>query len=136
MPWLFDDEAVDVVRFFNSLKTHLMPYLYDAARAAHAHGWPVLRAMVLEYPDDPTCRYLDTQYMLGPAMLVAPIFSPDGDVQYYLPAGEWRHLLTGETASGPQWRREKYGYLGLPLWVDLSREGSWECLGKTFDGRS
>ncbi len=60
----------------------------------------MLRAMILEFPDDPTCRYLDTQYMLGPALLVAPIFSPAGEVSYYLPEGEWRNLLTGEDRPG------------------------------------
>ena len=100
MPWLFDDEAVDVLRFFNGLKTHLMPYLLDAAREAHEHGWPVCAPMVLEFPDDPTCRPLDMQYMLGSALLVAPVFNPRGDVTYYLPAGEWRHLLTGEIGQG------------------------------------
>ena len=49
VPWLFDDEAVDVLRFFTNLKAHLMPYMLDTAREAHEHGWPVLRATVLEF---------------------------------------------------------------------------------------
>ena len=121
VPWLFDDEAVEVLRFFNNLKTQIMPYLLDAAREAHEHGWPVLRAMVLEFPDDPTCRYLDMQYMLGPALLVAPIFNEHGQVEYYLPAGEWRNLLTGEVVSGGQWRKETHDYFSLPLWVHVER---------------
>jgi len=128
MPWLFGDEAIDVLRFFNRLKTHIMPYLMDAASEAHNHGWPMLRAMILEFPDDPTCRYLDTQYMLGSALLVAPVFSPASDVSYYLPAGEWRNLLTGEVAQGPGWRHEKHNYFSLPLWVNVSRSSQWECL--------
>ncbi len=128
MPWLFDDEAVGVLRFFNRLKTHLMPYLLNAAREAHDHGWPLMRAMILEFPDDPTCRYLDTQYMLGSALLVAPIFSSDCEVTYYLPKGEWRHLLTGEISQGPGWRREKYTYFSLPLWVNTARGAEWACL--------
>jgi alpha-D-xyloside xylohydrolase len=108
VPWRFDDEAVDVLRFFNQLKQHLMPYLMDVAHEAHTQGWPMLRAMLLEFPTDPTCRYLDTQYMLGPALLVAPIFDPEGEVTYYLPEGKWRHLLSGETAQGPGWRTESY----------------------------
>jgi alpha-D-xyloside xylohydrolase len=131
MPWLFDDEAVDVLRFFNRLKTYLMPYLLDAAREAHEHGWPLLRAMVLEFPDDPACRYLDMQYMLGPALLVAPVFSADSEVSYYLPDGEWRNLLTGDVVRGPGWRKEKHDYLSLPLWVHTARSAGWECL-KTY----
>ncbi|QPC83440.1 alpha-xylosidase [Phototrophicus methaneseepsis] len=117
MPWLFDEEAVDVLRFYNRLKQQLMPYLMETAQESQQHGWPMLRAMILEYPEDPTCRYLDTQYMLGASLLVAPIFNPQGDVTYYLPAGEWRHLLTGELATGGSWRTEHYDYFGLPLWV-------------------
>jgi alpha-D-xyloside xylohydrolase len=128
MPWLFDEEAVDVLRFFNRLKKHLMPYLLDVAREAHTHGWPVLRAMVLEFPDDLACRYLDMQYMLGPALLVAPVFSADGSVSYYLPAGEWRHLLTGEVRQGPGWYTEQYDYFGLPLWVNVERGSGWPSL--------
>lgn len=128
VPWLFDDEAVDVLRFFKQLKTHLMPYLIDIAKEAPQQGWPMLRAMVLEFPDDPACRYLDTQYMLGSALLAAPIFRPDGQVTYYLPAGEWRHLLTGEAAQGPGWQTEQHDYFSLPLWVHTERGSRWECL--------
>jgi alpha-D-xyloside xylohydrolase len=128
MPWLFDDQAVDVLRFFNDLKTHLMPYLLDMATEAHQHGTPMMRAMVLEFQHDPACRYLDTQYMLGPALLVAPIFDAGGEVTYYLPAGEWRNLLTGEVAQGSEWRTETHDYFSLPLWVRTEIGGQWECL--------
>lgn len=128
VPWIFDDESVDVLRFFNDLKTKLMPYLLDVSREAHDCGLPVMRPMVLEFPDDPTCRYLDMQYMLGPALLVAPVFEASGEVSYYLPDGEWRNLLTGSTAQGPRWFREKHGYLSLPLWVHEGLGSRWECL--------
>src|SRR5690606_3802983 len=131
MPWLFDDEAVDVLRYFNDLKTRIMPYLMDVAREAHEHGWPMMRAMMLEYPDDPACQYLDMQYMLGSALLVAPVFSDTSEVTYYLPAGQWRHLLSGETATGPAWRTETYDYFSLPLWVSVERGQAWECLQPT-----
>ena len=49
----------------------------------------MMRAMLLEFPDDPGCDTLDRQYMLGEPLLVAPVFSPDGVVDYYLPAGRW-----------------------------------------------
>ena len=128
MPWLFDDEAVDVLRFFNRLKTHLMPYVLDVAREAHAHGWPVLRTMALEFPDDANCRHLDIQYMFGSALLVAPIFNAQGDVSFYLPPGAWRNLLTGEVRQGSVWIHEKHGYLSLPLWVHEDRGQTWNCL--------
>lgn len=135
MPWIFDEEAIDVLRFFNRLKTHLMPYLMDVSQEAHQHGWPMMRAMIVEFPDDPTCRYLDTQYMLGSALLVAPVFKENGSVNYYLPAGEWRHLLTQEVVQGPGWRQERYDYFGLPLWVHVERGAAWSCLESAPDLR-
>src|SRR4029079_4045396 len=115
VPWLFDEQAVDVLRSFTKLKCRLMPYLFAAATQAHAAGTPMMRAMLLEFPDDPACDSLDRQYMLGDALLVAPIFTPDGLVDYYLPAGRWTNFLTGEVIEGGRWLREQHGYLSLPI---------------------
>jgi len=115
VPWLYDEEAVDVLRFFTKLKCRLMPYLFAKACEAHDTGLPMMRAMVLEFPDDPGCQALDRQYMLGDALLVAPVFARDGVVEYYLPAGRWTHVLTGNVTEGGRWVREHYGFLSLPL---------------------
>ncbi|WP_327267670.1 alpha-xylosidase [Streptomyces sp. NBC_01218] len=117
VPWEFGEEAVDVTRQFTLLKHRLMPYLYGAAVEAHRTGVPVMRPMLLEFPDDPATRTLDRQYMLGPDLLVAPVFSAEGEVEYYLPEGTWTHLLTGETVTGPAWRHETHGFDSLPLFV-------------------
>lgn len=76
VPWLFDEESVDVLRFFTKLKCRLMPYVFAAACEASHRGIPVMRAMILEFPDDPGCDHLDRQYMLGESLLVAPVFHP------------------------------------------------------------
>jgi len=55
--------------------------------------------------------------MIGSDLLVAPVFSFDGSVEYYLPAGTWTNYLTGETATGPTWRRETHNVMSMPLWV-------------------
>ncbi|MFD7135435.1 alpha-xylosidase [Streptomyces sp. NPDC059894] len=117
VPWLFDEESVDVLRHFTRLKMRLLPYLYEAARVAHEEGVPVMRAMVLEFPDDPGCAHLERQYMLGPDLLVAPVFDDEGDVAYYVPEGAWTHYLTGRTVTGPRWVRERHDVLSLPLLV-------------------
>ncbi|MEU9784193.1 alpha-xylosidase [Streptomyces phaeochromogenes] len=117
VPWLFDEEAVDVLRLFTRLKLRLMPYLYEAARTAHTEGVPMMRAMLLEFPDDPGCAHLERQYMLGPDLLVAPVFSDDGEVSYYVAEGTWTHFLTGRTVAGPRWVREKHGFSSVPLLV-------------------
>jgi alpha-D-xyloside xylohydrolase len=117
VPWLFDEEAVNVLRKFTKLKSRLMPYLFAHAMEAREKGVPMMRAMILEFPDDPTCHYLDRQYMLGESLLVAPIFSDNGTVSYYLPEGQWTNFFTGETVAGPGWRSETHDFMGLPLMV-------------------
>ena len=117
VPWLFDDEAVDVMRSFTKLKNRLMPYLYGAAVEAHERGIPTMRAMCLEFPDDPGCAYLDRQYMLGERLLVAPVFCESGIVTYYVPAGKWTNFLSGAIVEGPGWREERHPYSSLPLLV-------------------
>mgnify|MGYP002624928906 CR=1 FL=1 len=117
VPWLFDEESVDVVRFFARLKCSLMPYLYQMAVEAHTRGTPMMRPMMMEFPEDPACEYLDRQYMLGDRLLVAPVFSAEGDVTCYVPEGDWYNLLTGEKVPGGAWRKEKHGFLSLPLLV-------------------
>ena len=137
VPWAFDDgteapgqSAVDVARKFTRLKLSLMPYLYEAGRQAHERGIPFMRPMQLAFPGDPAVEYLDRQYLLGESLLVAPVFSADGHVQYYLPAGTWTNYFTGETADGGTWRTEQHGFDSLPLWV---RGGSILVTGSRED---
>lgn len=87
VPWLYDEEACDVVRFFTKLKCRIMPYLYNIANDVSKRGIPAMRAMMLEFQDDLACNYLDKQYMLGDSILVAPIFNEEGEANYYLPEG-------------------------------------------------
>ena len=130
VPWAYDEAACDVVRFFTKLKCRLMPYLWSAAVEAHRDGVPTMRAMLVEFPDDPACDTLDRQYLLGGALLVAPVFTEDGTVDYYLPAGRWTHLLDGTVQEGGRWQRATHGYLSLPLFV---RPGTVLPLGATDD---
>jgi len=130
VPWLFDEEAVDVLRSFTRLKLSLMPYLFEAAGRAHREGLPVMRPMVFGFPGDPAVTHLDRQYLLGDNLLVAPVFSADGDTSYYVPAGRWTRFLTGETVEGPGWVRETHGFASVPL---LVRENSVLALGARED---
>ncbi|GAA4601957.1 alpha-D-xyloside xylohydrolase [Actinoplanes octamycinicus] len=117
VPWNFDEESVDVLRFFTHLKYRLMPYLFGVAREAHLTGLPVMRPMVLGFPDDPAATYLDRQYLLGGDLLVAPVFSAAGEVSCYVPAGRWTRYLTGEVVEGPGWVRETHDFFSVPLLV-------------------
>lgn len=117
VPWVYDEEAVAVTSHFTKLKNKLMPYIFNASVENSKTGIPVMRSMVLEFEEDPTTHTLDTQYMLGDSILVAPIFNEDGIGRYYLPKGKWTHLLTDEVVDGGEWKSEYYDYMSLPLFV-------------------
>lgn len=117
VPWVYDEEAVDVVRFFTKLKASIMPYLYRNAVETSFTGVPTMRSMVLEFTEDINCAYLDKQYMLGDSILVAPIFNDRCEGIYYLPKGTWTSFLTGEVYEGERWIKESHGYLSIPMLV-------------------
>ncbi len=130
VPWAYDDEAVEVVRFFTRLKASLMPYLFRYAVENSQTGVPVMRSMVMEFTEDMTCSYLDKQYMLGDSLLVAPIFNEKGIAKYYLPEGSWTDFLSGEVKIGGRWWTEQHAYTSLPL---LVRENSLLAVGASDD---
>jgi len=118
VPWLFDKEADEVVKYFTKLKCTLMPYIYLKAVESHESGIPVLRPMIMEFPDDPACRCLDMQYMLGDRLLVAPVFNAEGTAEFYVPdGGVWTDYISGKKYEGGRWYKEKYDYMSLPLLV-------------------
>ncbi len=130
VPWVYDDEAVDVVRFFTKLKAKLMPYIYKTAVTASTTGIPTMRSMVLEYTNDKNCQYLDKQYMFGDSLLVAPIFNDESRAEYYLPKGIWTNFFTGKEYKGGTWVEETHSYLSIPLMV---RENSIIAVGAHDD---
>jgi alpha-D-xyloside xylohydrolase len=117
VPWAYDEESVEVARFFTKLKISLMPYLYRNAIETNRTGIPTMRSMVLEFQNDPACQYLDKQYMLGESLLIAPIFNEEGMAEYYVPEGRWTNFLTGEAVAGGRWIKEHHGYLSIPCLV-------------------
>ena len=130
VPWVYDDEAVDVVRYFTRLKARLMPYLYQTSITASTTGIPTMRSMVLEFTSDKNCQYLDKQYMLGDNLLVAPIFNDESRAEYYLPKGIWTNFFTGKEYKGGTWVEETHSYLSIPLMV---RENSIVAIGAHDD---
>lgn len=117
VPWLVDEESVDVLRHFTELKMHLMPYLAGAAEEAYSSGTPVMRPMFLEFPADQGCAHLDRQYMLGSSLLVAPVLEAGGEHSFYLPEGTWTHLESGDTLEGPRWHSRSFSVMEAPVFV-------------------
>jgi len=117
VPWLYDEESVEIVRKFTKVKHSLMPYLFAQSVKATQSGVPVMRPMVMEYPDDPLCYTLDKQYMLGDNLLVAPVFHEDGHCDVYLPEGKFTNFFTGESVTGGKLIKGKYDYKTIPVFV-------------------
>lgn len=93
-----------------------------------------MRAMILEFIEDRTTHYLDLQYMLGPSLLVAPVFVPESEeTEYYLPKGKWTSFFNPQRVlQGPMWVKEKVALDDIPLWV---RQDSVLLLGPEKTGK-
>lgn len=127
VPWAYEEDdpanpenACAVLRYFTNLKGRLMPYLWAQANKTHQTGIPMMRAMVLDFADDPACLTLDRQYMLGDSLLCAPVFNEEGIAEFYLPQGEWFDLLGKPDApltKGGRWLRRTCNYLEMPVYV-------------------
>lgn len=133
VPWTIDDDSKEeegcsrTLAKWTALKTRLMPYLFAQAQIAVESGIPLsLRAMCLEFPNDPTAWYLDRQFMVGDSLLAAPIYEESGEVEFYLPKGKWTSFFTNDVRTGPGWFKEKHGFGTLPLYV---RENTVLVLG-------
>ncbi|XSG86620.1 MAG: glycoside hydrolase family 31 protein [Methylohalobius sp. ZOD2] len=101
-PWAFGEPCQSVCRKMIQLRMRLIPYLYTLFEACHRTGVPILRPLLFEYPDDPATYAMDDQFLLGSALLVAPVTRPGVEYRYvYLPSGTWFHYWTGERFDGP-----------------------------------
>ncbi len=128
VPWLYGEEAVEVTKKFTRLKLSLMPYIFKNAVVTSKSGYPMMRPLLLEFEDDPIVPYIDTEFMLGDNLLVAPIFNDEGKVSYYLPEGKWTNILTNEVKIGGKYYSEYYDYFTLPL---MAKENSIIITGKS-----
>jgi alpha-D-xyloside xylohydrolase len=99
-PWAFGERALGIVRKMIALRYSLIPYIYSTAHEAQRTGLPVIRALPLMFPNDPQCVGNDLEYLLGPWLLVAPIYDPSGQRRVYLPEGSWIDWWTGEMYEG------------------------------------
>jgi alpha-glucosidase len=101
-PWAFGETVEAVIRDLLVLRQRLVPYLYTLFEEAHASGAPILRALLFEWPDDEATYATDDEFMLGPALLVAPIARPGIEHRHvYIPRGTWVHIWSGERCVGP-----------------------------------
>lgn len=116
VPWAIDEESVAVTKKFVELKKSLLSYLKELSTQVNEKGTPIMRPMFFEFPDQKTCWFLDQQYMFGPDLLVAPVFNETGEVEFYLPEGEWINYFNKEIVTGGRWIKETHDFMSLPLY--------------------
>jgi alpha-D-xyloside xylohydrolase len=116
-PWRYGDEALRIFRIYARLRSRLIPYLVSYGWMASEDGVPLMRPMVMEFPDDPAGYAFDLQYCLGRELLVSPVVREDGVVTTYLPRGTWTDWWSGAVHEGPTTIRRQVPLEELPLYV-------------------
>jgi alpha-glucosidase (family GH31 glycosyl hydrolase) len=122
-PWLWGEPFVNAMREAFHLRAQLFPAIYSGVRQCHDDMLPLLRPMYLEYPDMPEAYACDTQYMLGDALLAAPIVTPGvgpdrvATRTVWLPPGSWCNFFTGEPLDGGRTMTVTAGLTDIPLFV-------------------
>ncbi|SHM12214.1 alpha-D-xyloside xylohydrolase [Anaerosporobacter mobilis DSM 15930] len=127
VPWSFDEESCDVLRFYTKLKGRLMPYLWSQAIKTHEVGVPMMRSMVIAFSNDPACKYLDAQYMLGDNLLIAPVMNEEGIAEFYVPEGTWYDIITNDVYEGGRYYTRTCNYFEMPI---LARPNSIVTFGE------
>ena len=119
-PWAFGDEALEAARRWVRLRYELLPTLWQVAHESAAHGWPVMRPLGLEFPDDRVAQSVDDAFLLGSDLMVVPVFD-DGTApvrrRFYVPEGEWHDLLDGTTYRGPGFHEAEVPLDAMPVLV-------------------
>jgi alpha-D-xyloside xylohydrolase len=127
LPGAFDAKTQALVQHWLQWRYRLVPYVLGIIEDAARSGLPVQRSMALAFPGDPVAHVWDTQYMLGPAVLVAPVLAQGTTVKVYLPEGDaWWDLNTGWRYEGGTTWTVQAGLDTLPV---FGREGHMLCLG-------
>lgn len=127
VPWNFDEESCDVLRFYTKLKGRLMPYLWAQAIKTHEVGVPMMRSMIIAFSNDTACKYLDQQYMLGDNLLIAPVMNEEGIAEFYVPEGTWYDIVTNDIYEGGRYYSRKCNYFEMPI---LARPNSIVTFGE------
>jgi alpha-D-xyloside xylohydrolase len=100
-PWFFSEKACELFKKFAELRNRLNPYIVRLAAESAETGLPIMRHLMLEFPDDSACCKIEDQFMFGSAFLVAPIIKEGGKREIYFPKGEWVDIFSGEFIKGP-----------------------------------
>jgi alpha-D-xyloside xylohydrolase len=117
LPWEFPEFAAEIAVDALRLRYRLMPYIYSVAVESARTGVPMMRALLVDSPDDPAAWTAELEYRLGADLLVAPMVDPEGSRHVYLPSGDWVDYWTGAVHSGPRYHRMSKPLEQVPLFV-------------------
>lgn len=115
-PWEYSEEFLNGFRLADNMRYQLMPYVIAQSKHSSENGLPMVRALFVEYPDDPGSWLVDDQYLFGSDILVAPLFESVTSRNVYLPPGQWIDYQTGKTYSGG-WHNITAGEIPLVMLV-------------------
>lgn len=118
-PWEYGEQTESVFRKYLQLRYRLLPYILTEAAACCESSLPFLRALILEYPDDPVAALIEDEYLFGGSLLVAPILDETNRRKVYLPAGGWVDFWRKDTLRGPVWLDVEAPLDVIPLYVRL-----------------
>ena len=115
----FNDTTQAIVRNFMKLRYSLLPYIYTAAAQAHIDGYPIVRPLFFEFPDDGNTYDIGNQYMFGESIMVVPIVEKgQGSTNIYLPEGfDWYDFWTNQKFEGGQWIEMKISLETIPIFI-------------------
>ncbi|QQE78639.1 TIM-barrel domain-containing protein [Alicyclobacillus sp. SO9] len=134
-PWSFGEEIEGIVRRYIQLRYQFMPYLYSLFKEASETGVPVMRPLVLEYPDDVNTYNLSDEFLVGKDVLVAPVYRPDTRHRsVYLPKGIWVNYWTGKRYEGGQHVLAEAPLDTMPLYIRSGAVIPMDDANGTFDG--
>ena len=116
-PWEYDENLTQDFRNALNLRYSLMPYIYAQAKDSSAKGFPMLRTLFFEFPEDKTSWLIEDEYMFGTNLLIAPLFDESGKRKVYLPPGAWTDYQTGKVYQGERWHEITAGEIPIVLLV-------------------
>jgi alpha-D-xyloside xylohydrolase len=130
--WSYGKQAEPILEKYLRLRYELIPYIYSLGYSTHTSGAPFMRALFMDFPEDPKVADIGDEYMFGPAFLVAPVTSQGQTTKnVYLPAGTaWYNYWTNQRYEGGQTIQVNAPIDVIPLFV---RAGSIIPLGSAVE---
>ena len=130
-PWNYGPEVQEIFKRLLHFRYRLLPYLYSEAKKSARQGLPLLRHLVFEFQEDPTCWNVEDQFLFGSSILVAPILTEEHHRMVWIPPGTWYETDGRDAVTGPKWIRVTADLSRIPCYyrgghaVAMGPEMNW-----------